>query len=178
MRVDHVRRLPAGRSPSPDVRIDDRMLSPGDPAPAFELPADDGSTVRLADLLGKRVVLYFYPKDDTPGCTVQACSLRDAQADFDAVGATVLGVSRDSPESHARFRDKYALGFHLLSDEDHSVADAYGVWGEKKSYGKTSMGIIRSAFVIDEDGKIVLARYNVKPDATAPGALAALASSE
>jgi peroxiredoxin Q/BCP len=178
MRVDHVRRLPAGRSPPHDVRIDDRMLSPGDPAPAFELTADDGSTVRLADLLGKRTVLYFYPKDDTPGCTLQACSLRDAQADFDAVGATVLGVSRDSPESHKRFRDKYALGFRLLSDEDHSVADAYGVWGEKTNYGKTSMGIIRSAFVIDENGKIVLAKYNVKPDATAPGALAALASSE
>ena len=152
------------------------MLSPGDPAPDFELPADDGSTVRLADLRGKRVVLYFYPKDDTPGCTAQACSLRDAQADFDRVGAIVLGVSPDSVESHAKFRDKYALGFRLLSDRDHSAADAYGAWGEKTSYGKTSMGIIRSAFVIGEDGKIVLAKHNVKPDATAPGALAALAS--
>jgi peroxiredoxin Q/BCP len=152
------------------------MLSPGDPAPEFELPADDGSTVRLADLLGTRVVLYFYPKDDTPGCTVHACSLRDAQADFDEVGATVLGVSPDSVESHAKFRDKYALGFRLLADQGHAIADAYGVWGEKKNYGKTSMGIIRSAFVIGEDGKIVLAKYNVKPDATAPGALAALAS--
>jgi peroxiredoxin Q/BCP len=152
------------------------MLSPGDPAPDFELPADDGSTVRLADLLGKRVVVYFYPKDDTPGCTAQACSLRDAQADFDKVGATVLGVSPDSVESHAKFRDKYALGFRLLADQDHSMADAYGTWGEKTRYGKKSMGIIRSAFVIGEDGKIVLAKYNVKPDATAPGALAALAS--
>jgi peroxiredoxin Q/BCP len=152
------------------------MLSAGDPAPDFELPADDGSTVRLADLLGKRIVVYFYPKDDTPGCTAQACSLRDAQADFDKVGATVLGVSPDSVESHARFRDKYALGFRLLSDRDHSTADAYGAWGEKTNYGKTSMGIIRSAFVIGEDGKIVLAKYNVKPDATAPAALAALAS--
>jgi peroxiredoxin Q/BCP len=152
------------------------MLSPGDAAPDFELPADDGSTVRLADLLGKRVVLYFYPKDDTPGCTAQACSLRDAQADFDRVGAIVLGVSPDSVESHAKFRDKYALGFRLLSDRDHSTADAYGAWGEKTNYGKTSMGIIRSAFVIGEDGKIVLAKHNVKPDATAPGALAALAS--
>jgi peroxiredoxin Q/BCP len=178
MRVDHRRRLPAGRSPPHDVRTDDRMLAPGDPAPAFELAADDGSTVRLADLHGTRVVVYFYPKDDTPGCTLQACSLRDAQADFDAVGATVLGISPDSPESHAKFRDKYALGFRLLADQDHSVAEAYGVWGEKKNYGKTYMGIIRSAFVIDDDGKIVLAKYNVKPDATAPGALAALASSE
>jgi peroxiredoxin Q/BCP len=152
------------------------MLSPGDRAPDFELPADDGSTVRLADLRGRRVVLYFYPKDDTPGCTAQACSLRDAQADFDKAGATVLGVSPDSVESHARFRDKYALGFRLLSDRDHSTADAYGAWGEKTNYGKTSMGIIRSAFVIGEDGKIVLAKHNVKPDATAPGALAALAS--
>ena len=152
------------------------MLSPGDAAPDFELPADDGSTVRLADLLGKRIVVYFYPKDDTPGCTAQACSLRDAQADFDRVGAIVLGVSPDSVESHAKFRDKYALGFRLLSDRDHSTADAYGAWGEKTNYGKTSMGIIRSAFVIGEDGKIVLAKYNVKPAATAPGALAALAS--
>jgi peroxiredoxin Q/BCP len=152
------------------------MLSPGDPAPDFDLPADDGSTVRSADLRGTRVVLYFYPKDDTPGCTAQACSLRDAQADFDKVGATVLGVSPDSVESHARFREKYALGFRLLADTDHATAEAFGAWGEKTNYGKTSMGIIRSAFVIDEDGTIVLAKYNVKPDATAPGALAALAS--
>ncbi len=152
------------------------MLSPGDPAPSFELPADDGSTVRLDDLRGSRIVLYFYPKDDTPGCTKQACALRDAQADFDRAGATILGVSPDSVESHARFRDKYGLGFRLLSDPDHAVAEAYGAWGEKTSYGKTSMGIIRSAFVIGDDGAIVLAKYNVKPEATAPGALAALAS--
>jgi thioredoxin-dependent peroxiredoxin len=154
------------------------MLSPGDPAPAFSLPADDGSTVSLADLKGSRTVIYFYPKDDTPGCTIQACSLRDAKADFDAIGASVFGVSPDSPTSHAKFRDKYALGFRLLADEDHAMAEAYGAWGEKTNYGKKSMGIIRSAFVIDADGKIVLAKYNVKPDATAPGALAALASSE
>jgi peroxiredoxin Q/BCP len=153
-------------------------LSPGDPAPDFALPADDGTQVTLASLRGGRVVLYFYPKDDTPGCTRQACALRDAQADFDKVGATVLGVSPDSPESHARFRDKYALGFRLLADQDHATAEAYGAWGEKTNYGKTSMGIIRSAFVIDENGKIVLAKYNVKPEATAPGALAALASGE
>jgi peroxiredoxin Q/BCP len=152
-------------------------LSPGDDAPSFSLPADDGSTVSLADLAGSRAVIYFYPKDDTPGCTKQACALRDAQADFDAIGASVFGVSPDSPESHAKFRDKYALGFRLLADEDHSMAEAYGAWGEKTNYGKTSMGIIRSAFVIDENGKIVLAKYNVKPEATAPGALAALASS-
>src|SRR3978361_2260559 len=107
------------------------MLSPGDTAPDFELPADDGSTVRLADLRGRRVVLYFYPKDDTPGCTAQACSLRDAQADFDKAGATVPRAPPDPVEPHARFRDKYALGFRLLSDPDHSTADAYGAWGEK-----------------------------------------------
>jgi peroxiredoxin Q/BCP len=154
------------------------MLSPGDPAPAFELPADDGSTVSLADLKGSRAVIYFYPKDDTPGCTAQACALRDAKADFDAIGASVFGVSPDSPASHAKFRDKYGLGFRLLADEDHSMAEAYGAWGEKTNYGKTSMGIIRSVFAIDEDGKILLAKYNVKPDATAPGALAALATGE
>ncbi|MEO9174575.1 MAG: thioredoxin-dependent thiol peroxidase [Gaiellales bacterium] len=154
------------------------MLSAGDPAPDFSLPADDGSTVGLADLKGRRAVIYFYPRDDTPGCTKQACALRDAQADFDAIGATIVGVSPDSPESHARFRDKYALGFRLLADQDHAVAEAFGAWGEKTNYGKTSMGIIRSAFVIDEDGKIVLAKYNVKPDATAPRALAALATGE
>jgi thioredoxin-dependent peroxiredoxin len=152
------------------------MLSPGDPAPSFELPADDGSTVRLDDLRGSRIVLYFYPKDDTPGCTKQACALRDAQADFDRAGATILGVSPDSVESHARFRDKYGLGFRLLSDPDHAVAEAYGAWGEKTSYGKTSMGIIRSVFVIGDDGAIVLAKLDVKPEATGPGALAALAS--
>jgi thioredoxin-dependent peroxiredoxin len=152
------------------------MLSPGDPAPSFELPADDGSTVRLDDLRGSRIVLYFYPKDDTPGCTKQACALRDAQADFDRAGATILGVSPDSVESHARFRDKYGLGFRLLSDPDHAVAEAYGAWGEKTSYGKASMGIIRSVFVIGDDGAIVLAKLDVKPEATGPGALAALAS--
>jgi peroxiredoxin Q/BCP len=154
------------------------MLSPGDAAPAFELPADDGSTVGLADLAGGRAVIYFYPKADTPGCTRQACALRDAQADFDKIGATILGVSRDAPATQARFRDKYALGFRLLSDTDHAMAEAYGAWGEKTSYGKTSMGIIRSAFVIGADGRIIKALYNVKPEATAPGALAALASSE
>jgi peroxiredoxin Q/BCP len=153
-------------------------LEAGDPAPDFSLEADDGTSVTSDALKGGRVVLYFYPKDDTPGCTIQACSLRDAKADLDQAGATVLGVSPDSVESHAKFRDKYALGFRLLSDPDHAVAEAFGAWGEKKNYGKTSLGIIRSAFVIDETGTIVQAKYNVKPDATAPGALAALAAGE
>ena len=151
------------------------MLAPGDPAPAFELSADDGSTVRLEDLRGQRVVVFFYPKDDTPGCTRQASSLRDDHAAFESAGATVLGISPDSAESHARFRDKYSLPFRLLADPDHAVADAYGVWGEKTSYGKTSMGIRRSSFVIDAEGRILDAAYNVKPEATSPRALAALA---
>ena len=154
------------------------MVQEQQAAPDFTVQTDEDKPLRLSSLRGKTVVLYFYPKDDTPGCTRQACALRDAQADFDKVGATVLGVSPDSPESHARFRDKYALGFRLLADQDHAMAEAYGAWGEKTNYGKKSMGIIRSAFVIDEDGKIVLAKYNVTPEATAPGALAALASGE
>jgi thioredoxin-dependent peroxiredoxin len=151
------------------------MLAPGDPAPAFELTADDGSTVSLADLHGQRVVVYFYPKDDTPGCTRQAEALRDDYPAFEREGVTVFGISPDSAESHARFRAKYSLPFRLLADPDHAVADAYGVWGEKTSYGKTSMGIKRASFVIDAEGRILDAAYNVKPEATSPRALAALA---
>jgi peroxiredoxin Q/BCP len=151
------------------------MLAPGDAAPSFELTADDGTTVRLADLHGQRVVVYFYSRDDTPGCTRQACALRDDHAAFESAGVTVLGISPQSAESHARFREKFSLPFRLLADEDHAVAEAYGVWGEKTSYGKTSMGIKRSSFVIDEEGHILDAAYNVKPEATSPRALALLA---
>ena len=151
------------------------MLAPGDLAPAFELTADDGSTVRLQDLRGQRVVVYFYPKDDTPGCTRQAEALRDDYPAFERGGVTVFGISPDSAESHARFRAKFSLPFRLLADPDHAVADAYGVWGEKTSYGKTSMGIRRASFVIDAEGRILDAAYNVKPEATSPRALAALA---
>lgn len=138
-------------------------LVPGTPAPDFSLDADDGSTVALADLRGERVVLYFYPKDDTSGCTTQACGFRDHQSDFDAAGARVLGVSPDPIKSHVKFRDKHGLTFTLLSDHDHAVAEAYGVWVEKSMYGRTYMGIERSTFVIDADGVLEQALYKVKP---------------
>ncbi len=124
-------------------------ITEGAPAPSFTLPAGDGSTVSLADYRGKTVVLYFYPKDDTPGCTTEACSFRDATDDLRAAGAVVLGVSPDAPKSHARFAEKHSLPFPLLADEDHSVAEQYGVWVEKNNYGKKYMGIERSTFVID-----------------------------
>jgi peroxiredoxin Q/BCP len=151
------------------------MLSPGDPAPDFTLAAHDGSTVSLSGLRGSPVVVYFYPKDDTPGCTAQACSLRDGYGDFEAANAGVLGISPDGVASHRRFKDKYGLPFPLLADEDHQVAEAYGVWAEKTRGGRTYMGINRSAFVIDENGTLVDAVYGIKPDDTTPRALAALA---
>jgi peroxiredoxin Q/BCP len=150
-------------------------LAAGDSAPDFTLTADDGETVTLGGLRGSRVVIYFYPKDDTPGCTKQACALRDDWGSFENLNTKVFGISPDSVESHQKFREKFSLPFQLLADTDHSVADAYEVWGEKKNYGKTYMGINRSAFVIDEDGKIAQALYGVAPLDTAPKALAALA---
>ncbi|HEX9700469.1 MAG TPA: thioredoxin-dependent thiol peroxidase [Acidobacteriota bacterium] len=140
------------------------MSSPriGEPAPAFTATTDSGETLSLADLRGRKVVLYFYPKDDTPGCTKQACGFRDHYDELDAAGAMVLGVSPDGAASHAKFRDKHGLPFPLLVDEDHAIAESYGVWGEKKNYGRTYMGIKRSHFVIDEEGKIVDAKLNVK----------------
>ena len=152
------------------------MLAPGDPAPDFTLQADDGSTVSLSDLHGTRVILYFYPSDDTPGCTKQACDIRDNWSAFEAAGARVYGISRDDIASHQAFRAKFQLPFPLLSDPDHAVAEDYGVWVEKTNYGKTSMGINRSAFVVGEDGTIVQALYGVKPLDTSPKALAALAA--
>lgn len=141
------------------------QLQPGDKAPDFSLPASTGETISLSDFRGdKRVVLYFYPKDNTSGCTKEACSFRDhlpAIADKDTV---VLGVSPDSLKSHDKFITKHELNFPLLSDEDHSVAEAYGAWGEKKMYGKTYMGIIRKTFVIDKDGNIEQAFHKVKAD--------------
>ena len=136
------------------------MIKEGSPAPDFALKADDGSTVRLSDLRGKKVVLYFYPKDDTPGCTTQACDLRDRIQEFAAHGTVVLGVSPDDVASHKKFKEKYRLNFPLLADEDHKVAEAYGVWVEKKMYGRTYWGNERTSFVIDENGNVakVLAR--------------------
>ena len=135
----------------------------GDRAPDFTLASDDGGTVTLSELRGKKIVLYFYPKDDTPGCTTQACDLRDAMPTFQDLDAVVLGVSPDSVASHRRFRDKFGLNYPLLADEDHRVAEAYGVWKEKNMYGRKSMGIERSTFLIDEDGKIQEAWRKVSP---------------
>ena len=130
------------------------MLQEGEMAPTFDLPADGGETVRLEDLRGRKVVLYFYPKDDTSGCTVEACEFRDALPEFTAHNAVVLGVSPDGVSSHDKFKSKYDLNFPLLADEDHSVAEAYGVWKEKSMYGRTYMGIERSTFLIDEEGRV------------------------
>jgi peroxiredoxin Q/BCP len=139
-------------------------LEKGDPAPDFDLPSDDGSRVRLRDLRGKKIVLYFYPRDDTPGCTAQACDFRDARAEILEKGAVVLGVSADSLSSHTKFRGKYELNFPLLSDEDHAVCDAYGVWKWKSLFGLNFWGIGRSTFLIDDEGRIAEAWYGVSPE--------------
>jgi thioredoxin-dependent peroxiredoxin len=130
------------------------MIEPGQPAPDFELPDQDGDPVRLSDLRGRKVVLYFYPKAGTPGCTTQACGIRDHQADYEAAGVTVLGVSPDPVELVKRFHDRQGLNFSLLADETHVVTEQYGVWGEKSMYGRKFMGAQRSTFVIDEDGVV------------------------
>lgn len=139
------------------------MLEPGDPAPAFALEADTGETVRLADLRGKAVVLYFYPKDDTSGCTKEACGFRDHLEEFAERGWTILGVSPDGVDSHREFKEKYDLNFRLLADPDHEVAEAYGAWGTKKMYGREYEGILRSTFLIDQDGRIARTYSKVKP---------------
>lgn len=146
----------------------------GSAAPPFVLSAADGSTVALAGLRGRKVVLYFYPKDDTSGCTTEACEFRDRWADVTAAGAVVLGVSPDGVDSHGRFRDKYALPFPLLADEGHAVAAAYGAWGEKSMYGRKYMGVLRTTFVIDEAGRIARVFEKVKPKGHAAAVLAAL----
>jgi thioredoxin-dependent peroxiredoxin len=152
------------------------VVTEGQPAPGFTLASDTGDEVSLESLRGKPVVLYFYPKDDTPGCTTQACGIRDAWGEFEKAGAVVLGVSPDSTTSHVKFRDKYDLPFTLLADEDHSTAEAYGVWVEKNMAGKTFMGVERSTFVIDADGNIAKVMRRVKPDTHADDVLAALPS--
>lgn len=139
------------------------MLNPGDHAPDFTLPDQHGTDVSLSGLRGKTVVLYFYPKADTPGCTTQACGIRDHRTDYERADAVVLGVSPDAPKKIAKFDDKYGLGFPLLGDEDHSVAEAYGVWVEKSMYGKKYMGMERSTFVIGPDGVITDIFRKVKP---------------
>ncbi len=139
------------------------MIEKGSPAPDFTLASDQGDDVTLSSLRGKKVVLYFYPKDDTPGCTIQACDFRDALPRFEGLNAIVLGVSPDSVESHRKFREKFDLNFPLLADRDHSVSEAYGVWKEKSMYGKKFMGIERSTFLIDEDGTVAEAWRKVRP---------------
>jgi peroxiredoxin Q/BCP len=152
------------------------MLEPGQTAPDFTLPDQSGKPVTLSDLRGRKVVLYFYPKADTPGCTTQACGVRDHRAEYDAAGAVVLGVSPDAPKKIAKFDDKYELGFPLLGDEDHAVAQAYGVWVEKSMYGRTYMGNERTTFVIDADGAITEILRKVKPAQHDDLVLGALAS--
>jgi peroxiredoxin Q/BCP len=149
-------------------------LKAGDEAPSFDTVDDQGNSVKLADLKGKRVVLYFYPKDNTPGCTQQACAFRDSYTDFGEKNAVIYGVSPDSAKSHQNFRNKFELPFPLLIDQDHAIAEAYGVWREKSMYGRKYMGILRSHFVIGEDGKIVDAKYNVKAPDSAKLAMGAL----
>ncbi|MBZ0274310.1 thioredoxin-dependent thiol peroxidase [bacterium] len=136
----------------------------GKPAPDFALPDAQGETRRLADFAGKKVVLYFYPKDDTPGCTAESCRFRDMNADFKNANTVIVGVSRDGAESHRRFADKYDLPFLLLTDADASVHNAYGAWGMRTKYGKTSEGVIRSTFLIDENGNVARQWRNVKVD--------------
>jgi peroxiredoxin Q/BCP len=153
-----------------------KRLAEGDPAPDFALLDQDGKTVRLSDFLGRKLLVYFYPEADTPGCTKQSCSIRDHRLDLGGLDVDVVGISPDRPEKQAAFDTKYSLGFPLLSDPDHAVAEAWGTWGEKTAYGKTSVGIIRSSFLVDEDGRIERAWYRVKPEDTVPKALDALAA--
>jgi len=151
------------------------VVEEGKPAPTFTLPSDSGEDVSLASLRGKPVVLFLYPKDDTPGCTAQACGIRDVWGQIERTGAVVLGVSPDSPREHVKFREKYGLPFTLLSDEAHEVAEKYGTWVEKTMYGKTYMGMERSTFVIDADGNVARVMRNVKAAEHADDVLAALA---
>jgi peroxiredoxin Q/BCP len=139
-------------------------IEPGQNAPVFTLTADDGTKVRLSDLVGSPVVLYFYPKDDTPGCTKEACAFRDADAELKKLGAALLGVSPDDVARHVKFRDKYSLNFPLLADPDHAVAEKYGAWREKNMYGKKSMGVQRSTYLIDPQGKVAKVWKRVQVD--------------
>ena len=147
------------------------MLEIGEVAPDFTLTADDGAQVSLSDFRGKRVALYFYPKADTPGCTRQACAVRDVYPRLEGEDVAVIGISPDLPDKLVKFREKHNLPFMLLSDPDHQVAEAYGAWGEKKMFGKTYEGIIRSHFAVDEEGRLMEFKFKVKPEKTADLAL-------
>jgi len=153
-----------------------KTLSAGDTAPAFSLPDQNGTTVRLSDFKGRKLLVYFYPKADTPGCTVQSCSVRDARPDLASLGVAVVGISADTAEDQLKFDTKYALGFPLLADTDHAVCEAWGAWGDKSMYGKTYQGIIRSSFLVGGDGRLIAAWYSVKPEETVPKAREALGS--
>jgi peroxiredoxin Q/BCP len=150
------------------------MLEKGTIAPDFTLTSDDGKEVNLLDFRGKKVILYFYPKAGTPGCTTQACAIRDVYPRIEDKDVVVIGISPDSPKALIKFREKHNLPFILLSDPDHKVAEAYGTWGEKKAFGKTSQGIIRSHFAIDEEGRLVDYKLRIKPETTADFLLIAL----
>ncbi len=150
------------------------MTQTGKKAPAFSLSNAEGQTVKLADFKGKKVVLYFYPKDDTPGCTKESCDFRDAQAPLKKAGAVVLGISPDSVESHQRFRDKFSLSFPLLADPEHQAIEAYGVWKEKSMYGRKFMGVERSTFLIDEQGILIEEWRKVKVEGHVEDVLASL----
>lgn len=150
------------------------MLKPGDRAPDFKLDDQFGNEVSLSDYRGKKLLIYFYPKASTPGCTTQACSIRDAMGDLEKSGIAPLGISPDKPPAQKRFDDKYGLAFPLLSDPDHRTAEAYGVWKEKSMYGKQFMGIVRSSFLIDGEGKIIQSWYKVSPKDTVPNAMETL----
>ena len=152
------------------------MIEPGQPAPRFTLPDQDGNPVSLQDFAGRLVVLYFYPKAGTSGCTAQACGIRDRRADYEAAGAVVLGVSPDQPEALRRFADKHGLALTLLADPDHEVAEAYGAWVEKNMYGKRRMGVQRSTFVIDPEGRVARVFPKVSPKTHDELVLAALAA--
>lgn len=151
-----------------------KNLKAGDEAPPFSLVDQHGETVRLEDYRGKKVLVYFYPEADTPGCTTQSCDLRDHRQDLLGVGTDVVGISPDEPEAQRSFDRKYGLGFPLLSDPDHAVAESWGTWGEPSKDGETYDGILRSSFLVDEDGRIERAWYRVKPADTVPNALEAL----
>jgi thioredoxin-dependent peroxiredoxin len=151
-------------------------LIAGDKAPAFSLPDQDGAKVSLSDYAGRKVVVYFYPADDTPGCTKEACQFNDLLADFAALGVDVVGISPDGDESHRRFRAKYGLGVRLASDAQHATMKRYGAWGEKTLYGRVSVGVIRSTFLVDEEGRVERIWRHVKADGHAAKVLAALES--
>jgi peroxiredoxin Q/BCP len=149
-------------------------LGKGDVAPDFSLTDQEGRSVKLSNYSGEKVLLYFYPRADTPGCTKQACSVRDNMATLRSLGITVIGISPDRPSKQKKFDEKYGLGFPLLSDQEHKTAEQYGVWSEKSMYGKKMFGILRSSFLIDESGRIIDRWYKVKPLDTVDKALAAL----